>query len=139
MGDEILMKKLILLSLLVLLAHSDQNKIALVADYDSMFKQIGKKRFGVNSTEIDALKSPFVTVKKDTKRDTNDTVLQKEKFILNVIMQKRAKINDHWYRLGDDVDGLKLVSIDKKMVILKNSEKTQRLIIRRKNEKFSIK
>jgi hypothetical protein len=138
MGDEILMKKLWILPLLALYLHSDQNRIALVADYKSMFEDIGKKRTGVSENNIDHLKSPFVVVEKPkAKVDGNSTKEMGQ--VLQVIVNKRAKISGKWYGVGEMAGEMKVVSILKNEVTLKSDEKTKRLKMRNKSEKFSIK
>ncbi len=138
MGDEVLMKKLWILPLLALYLHSDNNRIALVAHYKSMFEDIGKKRTGVDDNNINRLKSPFVVVKKPKiKSDGNST--KETGQVLQVIVNNRAKISGKWYGVGEMAGEMKVVSIFKDEVTLKNDEKTKRLKMRNRSEKFSIK
>ncbi len=66
MGDEIPMKKYLILSIVTtaIFANATSHHDNLVAEYKNMFEKIGEKRIGVDESDIDALKAPFVTVEK---------------------------------------------------------------------------
>ena len=108
MGDEILMKKLIILPLLAIYLEANDSRLAMVSEYQSMFSKIGEKRVGVDHRTIDSVKTPFVQVKK-----VNGEVVKKQAspFVLQAIVNRRAKIDGKWYSLSDDIGDLKVVSI----------------------------
>ena len=142
MGDEIPMKRLIIVPLLAsyMFASSDTRQAALINEYKNMFEKIGEKRIGVDERDIDALKSPFVKVKK--KNISSDAPIEKggeQSFVLQALLNKSAKINGKWYRLHEKVHGMKIVSIRSSHVWLRNEEFRKKLILGTKNENISIK
>jgi hypothetical protein len=143
MGDEILMKKLIILPILAIYLQANDNRLAMVSEYKKMFSKIGEKRVGVDDRKIDALSSPFVKVKKPKATKVVDGEVIEEvvvpEFVLQAIVHKKVKISGRWYRLGDEVGDLKVSSIRKGVVWLKSSDYKKRLTIRKDNAKFSIK
>jgi len=139
------MKKLMIFPMLALslLANTDNSdKEALIAEYKDMFQKISKKRIGIDESKIDNLNSPFIKVKKEeiAKVETNSS---KSGFVspfeLQAIFGKKVKISGSWYKLHDEVNGLKIVSIRGNSVWLKNSEYRKKLTMGSKNEKISIK
>jgi hypothetical protein len=140
MGDEILMKKLIILPFLAIYLNADDSRLAMVVEYKNMFSKIGEKRVGVDPKKIDSVKSPFEkAVKKRSKIVDGKVVEQKPQFVLQAVVNKRAKISGKWYRVNDKVGDLSVVSIKNSTVWLKNSEYKKRLIMRKENAKISIK
>jgi hypothetical protein len=143
MGDEILMKKLIILPILAIYLQANDSRLAMVSEYKTMFSKIGEKRVGVDVRKIDALSSPFVKVKKPKTVKTVDGEVIEEvvtpEFVLQAIVNKKVKISGKWYKLGDEVGDLKISSIRKGVVWLKSSDYKKRLTMRKENAKFSIK
>jgi hypothetical protein len=112
----------------------------MVKEYQSMFARIGEKRIGVDNRTIDAVKTPFVVFKKEQPKIVNGEVVEPtSEFILQAIINKKAKINGKWYGINDDLGDLKVISIKNGVVWLKNSEFKKRLIMRKENAKISIK
>jgi hypothetical protein len=142
MGDEIPMKKIIILPILagILSANTNTHLETLVSEYKNMFQKIGEKREGVDERQIDALKSPFVTVEKKKKASETPKEERIDKgFVLEAIINKRAKISGKWYKVQDEVHGMKIISVRDNYVWLKNDEFRKKLILGIKNEKISIK
>ena len=144
MGDEILMKKTIVLAFLAIYLHAEDERIAMVSDYQKMFRKIGEKRIGIDNRKIDALATPFVKsekAKKKTKVVEGKVVVvaPKPDFVLQAIINKKVKINGSWYALGDTVGDLKVASIKNSTVWLKNRDFKKRLTMRKENAKISIK
>lgn len=134
------MKKLIILPLLAIYLEADDSRLAMVAEYKSMFSKIGERRVGVDHRMIDAVKTPFVIVKKEQPKIVNGEVVEpSSEFVLQAMINKKAKINGTWYGVNDDVGDLKVVSIKNGVVWLKNSEFKKRLTMRKENAKISIK
>ena len=140
------MKKLVIIPILALnmLANSsiDQNsKEALIKEYKEMFSKISRKRTGVDEVKIDNLNSPFLQVKKSVvnveRNVTKSGYVQP--FSLQAIFGHKVKISGSWYKLGDKVNGMKLISIKGNHVWLKNEKFRKKLIMGSKNEKISIK
>ncbi len=140
MGDEILMKRLIIIPFLAIYIQADDSRLAMVSEYKTMFAKIGKKRIGIDPRKIDAVKTPFVKVEKKQIQTTDgNSVDVKSAFVLQAMFNKKVKISGAWYKLGDEVDNMKIISIRNDTVWLKNSEFKKRLTMRKENAKISIK
>lgn len=134
------MKKLIILPFLAIYLEANDSRVAMVAEYKSMFSKIGERRIGVDPRIIDAVKTPFVMVKKEQPEIVNGEVVKaSSEFILQAMINKKAKINGKWYGVNDDIGDLKVVSVKNGVVWLKNSEFKKRLTMRKENAKISIK
>lgn len=134
------MKKLIILPFLAIYLEANDSRVAMVAEYKSMFSKIGERRIGVDPRIIDAVKTPFVMVKKEQPKIVNGEVVKaSSEFILQAMINKKAKINGKWYGVNDDIGDLKVVSVRNGVVWLKNSEFKKRLTMRKENAKISIK
>ena len=144
MGDEIPMKKLLILPILTtaIYASATSRSESLIAEYKNMFQKIGEKREGVDASKIDALKAPFVKVAKNKVIRKDGKVVEKhidEGFKLQAIFNQSAKISGKWYALNGEVNGMKLVSVKENQVWLKNEDYSKKLTMGSKNEKISIK
>ena len=143
MGDEIPMKKYMILPLLTtaIYANTASRSDSLVAEYKNMFQKIGEKRVGVDEQRINALKAPFVKVAKKKVVSKNGKPVKKidAGFILQAILNQSAKISGKWYQLNGEVNGMKIVSVKGSTVWLKSDEYKKKLTLGSKNEKISIK
>jgi len=134
------MKRLIIILFLAIYLQADDNKLAMVSEYMNMFSKIGEKRVGVDPRVIDSVKAPFVITENNvTKSVDGKSVVSKPEFVLQAIINKRAKISGNWYGLGDEVSTMKIKYIKNGVVWLQNSEYKKRLTIRKENAKISIK
>jgi len=139
------MKKLVIIPILALnmLANSGSNsdKEALIKEYKEMFNKISQRRIGVDEVKIDNLNAPFLREKRRVvnieKNVTKKGYVQP--FSLQAIFGHKVKISGSWYKLGDRVNGMKLVSIKGNHVWLKNEKFRKKLTMGSKNEKISIK
>lgn len=147
MGDEVLKtNKILILSLFMvvnLLASVNNNVKAEIKEYDTLFEQIGEKRVGVSNSEINIIKNPFImTDVKKIIKDGNMTKIKTVKYVLNAIFNKKAKINDKWYKLGSEMGDFKLTKVGSESVIINNGHSKKELFIRKSNVgkiKFSSK
>ncbi len=141
MGDEIPMKKYLILSIATTAVLANSHHEDLVAQYKTMFEKIGEKRIGVDESSINALKAPFVTVEKKQKVASEGPKAKpiNQGFVLEAIFNKSAKISGKWYKLHEQVHGMKIISVRDNYVWLKNDEFRKKLILGSKNEKISIK
>ncbi len=119
-------------------------QLALVKEYKEMFDKISRQRVGVPEREIESLAEPFVPPKKrskkvETPKKGAGAKVVTPSYALQAIMNDRAKISGRWYHVGDDVHGMKLISIKDGVVWLKNSSFRKRLTLRKENAKISIK
>ena len=144
MGDEVLKKIAMMIPVLALnvLANAgtmQTDKEALIAEYRDMFQKISQKRIGIDERKIDKLKAPFLTEEKKVEVKKEKTAKHSEPFSLQAIFGKRAKISGHWYKVHDEVNGMKVVLVGDGFVWLKNSQFRKKLKMGNKNEKISIK
>jgi len=143
MGDEIPMKKLLILPILTtaVFASVDSHLENIVSEYKNMFEKIGEKRIGVDNQKIDSLKAPFAVVKKKEVPAKKGEAVEKidQGFELQAILNKSAKISGKWYALHAEVNGMKIIAVRDSYVWLKNDEFRKKLTLGIKNEKISIK
>jgi len=147
------MKKVWLLSLAgawMFLSAAETGKesvrVALIKDYQMMFKRIGEQRVGAAVKKIEAVRPPFVRLKPEekakviVKKDgTKIAVKVKAGYILQAVMNNRAKISGKWYKVGDKVDEYTLATVQSGSVFLQNNEFKKRLTLRKENENITIK
>ncbi len=150
MGDEVLMKKLILLLSIFYIniyANMEQkqivNKNFLIKEYQEMFQKIAQKRIGIDEDSIMSVKPPFVTVlKKKKKKDIlkNDKkVFSKPTLVLEAIFNNKVMISGKWYKLYQKIGENRIVAIRNDYVIIKSPTKKLKLSLRTKNENIKIK
>lgn len=121
-----------------------EERLALIQEYKMMFSKIGEKRIGAAPEEIDAVRPPFIRLKKEEAKKAVVTkdgikVAVKPGYRLQAIVNKRAMINGHWYKEGDKIDDFKVAVIEESGLFLQNNEYKKRLTLRKSNEKISIK
>ena len=115
------------------------DKEALIAEYKDMFQKISQKRIGIDEVKIDKLNAPFLTEQKKVEVKQTKTTKHSEPFDLQAIFGKRAKISGHWYKVHDEVNGMKVVLVGDGFVWLKNDQYRKKLKMGNRNEKISIK
>ncbi len=148
MGDEILKKYVLTaISCLYLNATAITEEAGVKEDlkrFDSLFEQISKKRSGINQAVINSLKDPFVykrEIKKIAKTKNGKTVKEvpkKAALRLLAIFNRKAKINDKWYRERDRVGNYKILRIKENFVVLRDGGKTIKLFLRKRDDKIKI-
>ena len=109
--------------------------------YDKIFKKIGEIRVGVDTETINKLKNPFLIIYKK-KLESNTTKKLKIVYVLDGIFENKVKINGKWRNIYSRVGIYKIVKIKRESVILRNTNKTKELFIRKNNGskiKFSAK
>jgi hypothetical protein len=147
MGDNLLMKKFITASVLLLsieaFATSDLKWV------NEQVDAIKPSRTGISSSFISGLKDPIKPeeVKKVKKKNSPTIITSTTKstrelhlkpLTLESIINKSAYINGKWYRENDQVRGKKITLISKNYVILQYKKKQTRLFINKKNDKIKI-
>ena len=58
---------------------------------------------------------------------------QENTFYIMSILNNRVFVNSHWYSVGDEVNGYKILQIRKDSVLAKNSEKVVKFGVKRRN------
>lgn len=160
MGDEILvMKKLLLILFISVYGFSnivnnqvDTNstileessiKSSLVAEYQEMFEKIGQQRVGLEKSEIEKVRPPFLKIVKKKKEDENklpEKIVKKlPPLILEAILGSSARINGIWYNLNQKIRDAKIVSISGSTVVIRSVTYKKKLTLRSGNANISIK
>ncbi len=110
---------------------------------DNLVNKIKEKRQGLSPIVITNTPNPFIdekTLKKEVKKVS--TFKQKRLVLrLYAILDKRAKINGRWYRIGSKLYGYRLVKTDplKGYVVLLRKNRVLRLFVQHKRKKRFIK
>ncbi len=111
------------------------------------FKQIEtkinilKNRKDINFKDIDVPYDPFFKTKKILslkKKRAPNTTPHKVRLVLLSVLNKRAFINNRWYKVGDRVYGFEVVKIYINRVVLKKNQKKMILNIRQKRKILNI-
>jgi len=109
-------------------------------EYDKIFEKIGEIRVGVNTKDINKIKSPFIVIKKNI--DNNETKKRRIIYELNAIFNNKAMISGKWYKKYSKIGVYKLIKVKKNSVLLRSADKSKELFIRKNNGprfKFSSK
>jgi len=126
---------------------------------DQQIQSIKPPRLGMTSKETYKLKDPFIFIKKSEKEDIKNKkvknsssqrvytksfqkrakTVKNQKFYLSVIMNKSARINRKWFKIGESINGYKLVDIAKSTVILMKGKKQFSLSTNSKNLNLNFK
>ncbi|WP_228568929.1 hypothetical protein [Campylobacter sputorum] len=113
----------------------------MIKHYEGLFNSLDKARKGLSDEELSKSVDPFISIK-NTPITTYDqpsvNVEQEPEYALYAILNNRAKINDTWYSVGDDVRGYKLNAILKNSVKLTKNSETLILNLVKGNENVII-
>ena len=144
MGDYILMKKLLLISIVSLLPllASANTESASHAQINKQIQEIKPPRIGVKATDVLRTKSPFILYKtgKDGKKKT---YAAKKKVKLPPLkmessINNNVKINGKWYKEGDRVRQYTILKVTSGEVLLKSKKKELKLFQNQKNDKINF-
>ena len=145
MGDKILKKVYIFVLFFYIIAYgkvfNEVNYDNLnVKKYDMIFEKIAKKRVGLSDSEIEKVRSPFVTQNILKIIKNKNIIRSKHRNILRLygILNNKVKINKKWYKIGSKIDGYRLVKIKNSSVVLKKKRKKLELFLRKRNDKIQI-
>lgn len=146
MGDEILMKfyklSIIIASCCMLFANEtpqNQNQEN-IQEYDQMFQAINTPRKGLNDSNISKISDPFLVQKSAPKiADTNNPEGESLTLSLHAIFGDRVKINNKWYKTGEQIGEYKVGKIKKSSVILASKEQNLELNITQGKNNVGIK
>lgn len=122
------MKKIILVIICLQLANAMSR-----AELDDKVHELVQVRTTIDYSEIAKVNNPFY----QDKEQEQETIT----FSLFAIVDKRAKVNQKWYGIGEEVsNGYKLVFVNKEKVGLSNSNNYIELNLKdMKNVKISVK
>jgi len=145
------MKKLLILTLLLVSTHLLANELAWV---DEQVEAIKPPRKGIATREISKIKDPFIYLHKKAKKRTRSSYRRysksaskkqiqrySSKLSLEAILNKSALINGKWYKEGEKVYGYKLEKVNLQSVLLTRGKKQILLstMSKSKNLKFNNK
>ena len=146
------MKKLIIVTLLLVATHLLANELAWV---DEQIEAIKPPRKGISTRDISKLKDPFIFLhaKKAKKRvrspyrryskSSSKKQIQRHssKLSLEAILNKSALINGKWYKEGEKVYGYKIEKVNLQSILLTRGKKQILLstVSKSKNLKFNNK
>ncbi|MDR2635606.1 MAG: hypothetical protein LBC08_02120 [Campylobacteraceae bacterium] len=106
-----------------------------IAKYDRYFNEINEVRVGIEDEDIEKLSNPFAVIR--TAAATTNTTAEPT-FQLNAIVENKVKINNSWLKQGSLVNGLRVITIKQKSVVLGSDNKILELFLREKNENSII-
>ncbi len=133
------MKRVILILLLINLSlFSDE--------IDKIISKINEKRdSSLSKTQLIKIESPMpkiTIIDKNSTKDKNKTIViankKEETFTLSAIINNSALINDKWVKLGEKINGYKLVDIMDDSVYLQNNKKSKLIFFKKKSDKIKI-
>lgn len=121
---------------------------------DEQIEAIKPARVGLKAHNISKITDPFIFVKSQEKTIKKSTKSKKiyhskthrykryysiKKLHLAMTMNKSAKINGKWYKLGDTIHGYKIVTIDVTSVTLRHHKKDYLISTNSKNKTLKFK
>lgn len=142
MGDELLKSHhcFLIIFLYASTLWSAQATLSLgneVKAYDQIFDKIAEKRVGADLSRIDRTENPFIMLDSDDENIQDKGNEQKElhkAFILEALLEQRAKINGIWYKKNDTIGRFTLIEIQHNRVVLRNDVETKELYIKVKDD-----
>jgi hypothetical protein len=128
MGDQSLMKKLCLITILCITAV---NADLSVKQIEQMIEKIHLKREGISLETLEQTKEPFIHLKEEDNVTVVKMPTQEEeiKLVLHAIMSGKAYINDSWKKVGESVLGYTVEYVGKKGVVLRNGNRIKKLFL----------
>ncbi|MDR1613998.1 MAG: hypothetical protein LBS26_00305 [Campylobacteraceae bacterium] len=107
-----------------------------IAGYDRYFNEINEVRVGISDEDVDKLSNPFAVIQTAAIPTSNNT--SEPTFQLNAIVENKVKVNNSWLKQGSSINGLRVIAIKQKSVVLGNDNKRLELFLREKNENSII-
>ncbi len=145
------MKKVLFSILILIVVNLSANDLKWV---NEQIEAIKPPRSGIDMKELSQIKDPFVyfSNKKGKKTYKNSKIKTytksykkrektnlNNKFDLSIIMNKTARINGKWYKIGEKISGYKIVKINSYSVQLTKNKKTFLLSTRSQNRNITFK
>jgi len=98
-----------------------------IANIEKMVEEIKAKRTSRMKEDVN-ISSPFILVRQESNSTVRTfapaTAEKPVKFILGAIINDAAFIDGKWHRVGDEINGFKVMSIASDRVTLKQGERT---------------
>lgn len=144
------MKTLTILFVMTFAIQSFGNELQWV---DDQINAIKPPRAGISKARINAIKSPFITLKTSSKKgiskktkNTTSTpskknTVKKQSTVLNLqaIINQSALVNGKWYKLNDKIGKYTLHTVNRKNVILLYKKKELLLSTAKKTRNLKFK
>ena len=145
MGDYILMRNLLLLSMIPLLALSvSANSNTSHETISTQIAEIKPARVGVKRSLVSKVSSPFIYMKTVKRNGKKVTVIEAKKRIkfkpmkLESAINKNVKINGKWYKEGDRVREYTIIKVSGSEALLKSKKKELKLYLNTTNDKIKF-
>ncbi len=132
------MKFLLILTLLFSFFQLHADELGWV---NRQIQAIAPNRVGLSDKDISKLKNPFIFLNKNRPKIKKKSVTnykvkktyskkryksKRKRLMLDAIMNKSALINGTWYKVGQSINGYKIVNINNNSILLtKNNKKIQ--------------
>lgn len=113
-------------------------------EINEIVEKIKDKRVGVELSKLENTKEVFAITKKVGDEENPKEVMvvpdvqNKQSFVLNAIMNKKAYINGSWKGEGDMVEDYELKFIGAKGVVLRKGNEVEKVFLERKAKKLEI-
>lgn len=124
MGGESLMKRLLIAN--TLLSISLFASSLSMAEITNMVNKIKKEREGISLGTLESTENPFLTQKPKEKPvegldELGDLILPDEiNYSLKAVFNRKAFIDDKWYKKGETIGGYTISNISSKSVVLES-------------------
>jgi hypothetical protein len=140
LGDEILKFSYLVFLFFFIASTVDARALSQEAlQYNALFETINQKRFGLTEKAMEEVKDPFAKQTPFAQEDSTKNALEAKPntptlppLKLFGLFKDRAKINTHWVRIGQSIQGYALHSIQKRSVTLSNAHHSLTLTLSHK-------
>ena len=132
MGDEILKYCKNIVAMMIFANFSLLCAESQTDFYDKLFGAIEEQRVGLNQEDLDNIENPFTDAIAPMHVTTpNEDASSKDRYVLEAIINNKAKIDSKWYTVDNKIDNYLITKIDNGNVVLSNDEKEVKLSINR--------
>ena len=133
-------KKIYKVSLLILLLSSlaEANRLS-HQEITHMVSKIKEERAGITLSQLNDTSNPFIlnVIKEEVKKAETVVAKVKKKEVfygLKAILNKRAFINNKWYKQGDSLGEYKVGHVSSSSVLLKSARGNKTLTLKNKSK-----
>jgi hypothetical protein len=143
MGGESLMKRLLITN--ALLSISLFASTLSMAEITNMVNKIKKEREGISLSTLESTENPFLTRKPVEKPveelgELGELVLPAEiNYALKAVFNRKAFIDDKWYKKGETIGGYTITNISSTSVVLESPSGNRVLNLEHKKKLIKLK
>lgn len=125
-----------------LFAKGNEQMTEMIKHYEELFNSLDKSRKGLTNEQLNTSVDPFISIKNNPIIQNNEktpiSIEPQPEYALYAILNNTAKINNGWYKVGDQVKDYKLSTISKNSVKLTRNNETLILNLTQGNENVVI-